>query len=237
MDATSLDELAESVRARGILQPLLARPHPREPDRYQIIAGERRWRAAQAAGLHEVPVLVRGLADAEAMAASLVENLQRQDLNPIEEADGYQRLMREFGMTQDGLAQTVGKSRSHVANTLRLLNLPDTVKAEVRNGALSAGHARALLSHPDPQKGALAVIARGLNVRQTEALSSRPEPAITAPPPQDPQDTVTRAVERDLAERLGLRVQISFDGKGGTLRIHYRSLDQLDGLIELLRRE
>jgi len=237
MDATSLDELAESVRARGILQPLLARPHPREPNRYQIIAGERRWRAAQAAGLHEVPVLVRGLADAEAMAASLVENLQRQDLNPIEEADGYQRLMREFGMTQDGLAQTVGKSRSHVANTLRLLNLPDTVKAEVRNGALSAGHARALLSHPDPQKGALAVIARGLNVRQTEALSSRPEPAITAPPPQDPQDTVTRAVERDLAERLGLRVQISFDGKGGTLRIHYRSLDQLDGLIELLRRE
>jgi ParB family transcriptional regulator, chromosome partitioning protein len=238
IDAGSLEELTESVRARGILQPLLARPHPREPGRYQIIAGERRWRSAQAAGLHEIPVLVRGLADAEAMAASLVENLQRQDLDPIEEAEGYQRLMREFGMTQDGLAQTVGKSRSHIANTLRLLNLPDTVKAEVRNGALSAGHARALLSHPEPEKAALAVIARGLNVRQTEALSGRPEPALTAPPPaHEPADTVTRAVERDLAERLGLRVQISFDGKGGTLRIHYRSLDQLDGLIELLRRD
>jgi ParB family chromosome partitioning protein len=238
MDATSLDELAGSIRVRGILQPLLARPHPDGLGRYQIIAGERRWRAAQAAGLHEVPVLIRSLADAEAMAASLVENLQRQDLNPIEEAEGFSRLMREFGMTQDSLAQTVGKSRSHIANTLRLLNLPDMVKAEVRNGALSAGHARALLSHPEPEKAALAVIARGLNVRQTEALAARPESAAATPPAvHDPADGVTRAVERDLAERLGLRVQISFDGKGGTLRIHYRSLDQLDGLIELLRRE
>ena len=238
IDATSLDELADSIRVRGILQPLLARPHPDEPGRYQIIAGERRWRAAQAAGLHEVPVLVRSLADAEAMAASLVENLQRQDLNPIEEAEGYFRLIRECGMTQDGLGQAVGKSRSHIANTLRLLNLPDMVKAEVRSGALTAGHARALLSHPEPEKAALAVIARGLNVRQTEALAARPEPPAAAlTPAHDPADSVTRAVERDLAERLGLRVQISFDGKGGTLRIHYRSLDQLDGLIALLRRE
>jgi ParB family chromosome partitioning protein len=238
MDVTALDELVGSIRSRGILQPLLARPHPDEPGRYQIIAGERRWRAAQAAGLHEVPVLVRGLADAEAMAASLVENLQRQDLNSIEEAEGYFRLMREFGMNQDGLAQTVGKSRSHVANTLRLLNLPKAVQAEVRNGTLSAGHARALLSHPEPEKAALAVIARGLNVRQTEALAARPKPTSAASPPvHDPDDRATRAVEQELAERLGLRVQISFNGTGGTLRIHYRSLDQLDGLIELLRRE
>jgi ParB family chromosome partitioning protein len=144
--------------------------------------------------------------------------------------------MREFGMTQDSLAQTVGKSRSHIANTLRLLNLPDTVKAEVRNGALSAGHARALLSHPEPEKAALAVIARGLNVRQTEALAARPETAAI-PAVQGPADGATRALEQDLADRLGLRVRISFDGKGGTLRIHYRSLDQLDGIIELLRRE
>ncbi|MBN9561840.1 MAG: ParB/RepB/Spo0J family partition protein [Alphaproteobacteria bacterium] len=236
MDPTLLDELAESIRVRGVLQPLLARPHPDGLGRYQIIAGERRWRAAQAAGLHEVPVLVRSLADAEAMAASLVENLQRQDLDPIEEAEGFSRLMREFGMTQDSLAQTVGKSRSHIANTLRLLNLPDTVKAEVRNGALSAGHARALLSHPEPEKAALAVIARGLNVRQTEALAARPETAAI-PAVQSPADGATRALEQDLADRLGLRVQISFDGKGGTLRIRYRSLDQLDGIIELLRRE
>ncbi len=238
IDTASLEELAASVRARGILQPLLARPHPEEPGRYQIIAGERRWRAALAAGLHEVPVLVRALANAEAMAASLIENLQRQDLNPIEEAEGYFRLMREFGTTQDNLAQTVGKSRSHIANTLRLLNLPAAVQAEVRSGALSAGHARALLSHPEPEKAALAVIARGLNVRQTEALSGRPDPTIAiSTPSHNPADAVTRAVERDLAERLGLRVQISFDGKGGAVRIHYRSLDQLDGLIELLRRE
>lgn len=238
IDASSLEELAGSIRARGILQPLLARPHPDEPGRYQLVAGERRWRAAQAAGLHELPVLVRDLADAEAMAAALVENLQRQDLDAIEEAEGYLRLIREFGMTQDELAQTVGKSRSHIANTLRLLNLPDAVKAEVRSGALSAGHARALLSHPEPEKAALAVIARGLNVRQTEAFVSRAEPTSEVPTAShDPADAVTRAVERDLAERLGLRVQISFNGKAGTLRIHYRSLDQLDGLIELLRRD
>jgi ParB family chromosome partitioning protein len=237
IDPASLSELAASIRARGILQPLLARPHPTTPGHYQIIAGERRWRAAQTAGLHEVPVLVRDLHDSDAMAAALVENLQRQDLNAIEEAEGYRKLVTDFGMTQESLATAVGKSRSHVANTLRLLNLPHTVQQEVRNGGLSAGHARALLAHPEPAKAALAVIARGLNVRQTEALtapkndgrSSRERLGRAA----DPE---TAALERDLTERLGLKVDISFDGKGGTLRIRYQTLDQLDGLVTLLSR-
>ena len=239
IDPESLRELVGSIRARGILQPLLARPHPSHAGRYQIIAGERRWRAAQAAGLHEVPALVRPLADAEAMAAGLVENLQRQDLNAIEEAEGYRRLIDEFAMTQDVLGEAVGKSRSHIANTMRLLNLPDTVRMEVQRGALSAGHARALLSHPEPAKAALAVIARGLNVRQTEALAARrtegaefgtPKSARRKPPE-------TQALERSLSGKLGLKVEIAFDGASGSMRIHFRSLDQLDGVIALLTRD
>jgi ParB family chromosome partitioning protein len=236
-DPAALTELVESVKARGILQPLLVRPHPDDPSRFQIIAGERRWRAAQAAGLHEVPALVRDLTDTDAMAAALVENLQRQDLNAMEEAQGYRRLLDEFGLTQEQLAEAVGKSRSHVANMMRLLNLPATVQGEVRNGALTAGHARALLAHPDPARAALQVIARGLNVRQTEALAaSRPArddsgPATTRTRSKDAE---TQALETELSERLGLKVEIAFDGKGGTVRIHYRSLDQLDGLVALL---
>ena len=237
VEPASLRELADSIRARGILQPLLARPHPSAPGRYQIIAGERRWRAAQIAGLHDVPALVRPLGDAEAMAAGLVENLQRQDLNPIEEAEGYRRLINEFAMTQDMLGEAVGKSRSHVANTLRLLNLPSRVQTEVRNGALSAGHARALLAHPEPEKAALAVIARGLNVRQTEALTARrSDPAASAAAPRV-KDPDTAALERTLTAKLGLKVDIAFDGNAGTLRLHYRSLDQLDGLVTLLTRD
>ena len=231
LNADSLAELIESVRAHGSLQPLLARPDPHAPGHFQIIAGERRWRAAQAAGLHEVPALLRDLSDADAMAAALVENLQRQDLNAIEEAEGYRRLLEEFGMTQERLGEAVGKSRSHVANTMRLLNLPPTVQAEVRKGALSAGHARALLSHPDPVTAALSVIARGLNVRQTEALAARrPGPRAHT------KDAETAALEADLSGRLGLKVEIAFDGKGGSVRIHYRSLDQLDGIVTLLNR-
>jgi ParB family chromosome partitioning protein len=231
INPVSLGDLADSIRAQGLLQPLLARPHPTSPGRFQIIAGERRWRAAQTAGLHHVPVLIRPLADAAAMAASLVENLQRQDLNAIEEAEGYRRLISEFAMTQEALASAVGKSRSHIANTLRLLNLPATVQMEVKNGALSAGHARALLAAPDPAKAALQVVARGLNVRQTEAMVTRkPDPAGFAAA-KDPE---TLALERSLTEHLGLSVEITFDGKGGAVRIRYRSLDQLDGLIALL---
>jgi len=234
IDPAALADLVDSIRARGILQPLLARPHPTQAERFQIIAGERRWRASQEVGLHEIPVLIRDLSDMEAMAAGLVENLQRQDLNPIEEAEGYRRLLDEFGMTQEALAESVGKSRSHIANTLRLLNLPTTVRNEVRKGALSAGHARALLAHPEPEKAALAVIARGLSVRQTEALTSKKsEPQANQTKPKDPE---TIALENDLSERLGLKVDISFDGKGGNVRISYRSLDQLDGIVTLLSR-
>lgn len=226
-----MDDLIASIKARGILQPLLARPDPQRPGVYQIIAGERRWRAAQAAGLHDVPVLVRDLPDTDAMAASLVENLQRQDLNPMEEAEGYQRLIEEFGLTQEQLASSVGKSRSHVANTLRLLNLPDSVRADVANGLLTAGHARALLAHANPEIAAKEVIAKGLSVRQTEALATNKQPATREPAQKDPE---TEALERDLSERLGLKVQISFDGKGGAVRIAYQNLDQLDGVVALL---
>lgn len=233
----ALAELVESIKARGILQPLLARRHPKDRERYQIIAGERRWRAAQQAGLHEVPVLLRDLSDSDAMAAALVENLQRQDLNAIEEAEGYKRLIEEFGLTQEDLGAAVGKSRSHVANCLRLLNLPASVRADVQAGKLSAGHARALLSHANPEIAARMVIDRGLNVRQAEALvTNRPAGAAKtlSPPDKDPE---TEALERDLAEKLGLKVEISFDGRGGHVRLGYRTLEQLDTIIALLSRQ
>jgi ParB family chromosome partitioning protein len=237
IDPESLEDLVASIRASGILQPLLARPAPDKPGHYEIIAGERRWRAAQAANLHSIPVLIRTLTDAEAMAAALVENLQRQDLNAIEEAEGYRRLLDEFGMTQEHLANAIGRSRSHVANTMRLLNLPRTVQLELKKGTLTAGHARALLGHPEPEKAALAVIARGLNVRQTEALATsrnhRQDVAET-PKGAHAKDPETMALERGLSEHLGLKVEIVFDGKAGSVRIHYRSLDQLDGVIALL---
>jgi ParB family chromosome partitioning protein len=233
MDPAELAELTDSIRARGVLQPLLVRAHPTQPGQYQIIAGERRWRAATAAGLHEIPALIRALSDQEAMAAALVENLQRADLNPIEEAQGYARLCDEFGMTQEALAQAIGKSRAHVGNTLRLLNLPEPVRMLVRQGALSAGHARALLTHPDPVQAAAAVVAGNLTVRQTEALASRKPPLPAQPRHVDPD---TAALEQELSEKLGLRVQLFADGGSGQLRIHFRNLDQLDGLIQLLSR-
>jgi ParB family chromosome partitioning protein len=235
MDPAALGELADSIRLRGILQPILARPLPPPSTAFQIIAGERRWRAAQQAGLHEVPVFVRDLADGDAMAAALIENLQREDLNAIEEAEGYRRLLEEFGITQEKLGEAVGKSRSHVANVLRLLNLPSSVQAALKRGELSPGHARALLAHPEPEKAALSVIARGLNVRQTEALAQGRAGAADRPSP--PRDRETEALERSLSERLGLRVEINVRGSGGTLRISYRSLDQLDGLVTLLTRD
>jgi ParB family transcriptional regulator, chromosome partitioning protein len=235
MDPTALDELAQSIRAQGVLQPLLVRPHPTASGRYQIVAGERRWRAAGAAGLHEVPTLVREMADTEAAAVALVENLQRQDLNPIDEAEGYSRLIEQFGLTQEALGQAVGKSRSHVTNTLRLLNLPAAVKQAVRKGEISAGHARALLAHPRPEMALLDVIGRGLSVRQTEALAARGEPdpsgADRAEPTHGP-DAI--GLERHLAEQLGLKVRVNFDGKGGFIQIYYTDLDQLDNLIKRL---
>lgn len=241
MEPDALAELAASIRSRGILQPILARPDPNRAGVFQIIAGERRWRAAQLAGLHDVPVHIRTLDDGDAMAAALVENLQRQDLNPIEEADGLQRLIGEFGLSHDELAGAIGKSRSHVANMVRLLQLPQTVRREVENGALSAGHARALLGHPDPARAALRVIAQRLTVRQTEALAHEQHTSSRLKPDHRSQaghearkDPEIAALEKSLREKLGLRVQITFDGKGGHLRITYDNLDQLDGVLALL---
>ncbi len=235
MDEAALDELAESLKAQGVLQPLLVRAHPNLDGRYQIIAGERRWRAAQRAGLHEVPVLIRRLSDTEAMAAGLVENLQRQDLNPIEEAEGFRRLITEFGLSHDALAQAVGKSRSHVANLLRLLNLPPDVQVRVREGEMTSGHARAIIGHPRPDEAALAIIERKLSVRQAEKLTQEAlTPKAAAPRPALRDDPETRAWEKDLSERLGLNVRISYDGKRGTVSVVYNTLDQLEGIVALL---
>ncbi|WP_237215411.1 ParB/RepB/Spo0J family partition protein [Falsiroseomonas oryziterrae] len=234
MDKGALEELASSIRENGILQPILVRPKPEAPGAYQIIGGERRWRAAQVAQLHEVPVIVRELGDREAMAAGLVENLQRQDLNAMEEAEGYRRLLDEFGLTQEGLGQAVGKSRSHVANTLRLLSLPETVRDLVRHGALTAGHARTLVGTPEPARLAAQIVARNLNVRQAEALvaaQGRPRNGKAGKAERDPH---TVALERELTERLGLKVSVQHQGKGGQVVIEYRDLDQLDGLVRLL---
>jgi ParB family chromosome partitioning protein len=237
--AIGLDGLADlvaSVRTRGILQPLLVRPHPTEASRYQIIAGERRWRAAQEVGLTAVPCLIRTMTDSDATAAALVENLQRVDLNPIEEAEGFRRLIDEFGLTQEELGLAIGKSRSHVANSLRLLGLPESVAAYVRRGALTAGHARAALASADPAAAAELMVAKGLSVRDAEALSAnmprnkreRPEPAK--------KDADLRAVEADLTEKLGMEVTIAFNGTRGTVKIAYQTLDQLDHVIARLGR-
>jgi ParB family chromosome partitioning protein len=239
VDPGELAALAASIREQGVLQPILARPDPKAPGRFQIIAGERRWRASQQAGLHEIPALVRALEDNAAMAAALVENLQREDLNPMDEGEGYRRLMEEFSLTQEKVADSVGKSRSHVANTIRLLKLPSTVQAELRRGTLSAGHARALLTHPDPARAAQAVIAQGLNVRQTEALTAKSseEPAVARSREQKAKDPDTAIIERELQDRLGLAVSISNRGRGGTLQLSFKTFEQLEGLITLLMRD
>ena len=240
-DETQLESLAESVRVQGLLQPILVRPHPRKPGEYEIVAGERRWRAAQKARLHEVPVLVRELNDGQALELALVENVQRQDLDPVEEAEGYRRLMEEFGHSQEELARTIGKSRPHIANTLRLLNLPEEVKELLRQGELSAGHARALLGVEEPAALAEQVIARGLSVRETERLvaaqkaggaSAGGRPRVNGNATRA-KDADTLALEADLADLLGMKVLIEPKGQGGTLALHYRDLEQLD---ELLRR-
>jgi ParB family chromosome partitioning protein len=231
IDPAALDELAQSIRTRGILQPLLVRPHPTEPSRFQIIAGERRWRAAGAAGLHEVPTLVREMADTDAAAVALVENLQRQDLNAIDEAEGYERLIVQFGLTQEAVGQAIGKSRSHVSNTLRLLNLPSMVKEALRSGIISAGHARALLAHPEPETAMRDVIAKRLSVRQTEALAARESGSSAAERALPNRGPDTVALERHLAEQLGLKVRVTFDGRGGVIQIHYTDLEQLDNLL------
>ncbi|GBR53735.1 chromosome partitioning protein ParB [Neokomagataea thailandica NBRC 106555] len=234
MNPARLEELAVSIRSRGVLQPLLVRPNPDQKGHYQIIAGERRWRAAQQAGLHDVPVHIRELDDMDAMAAALVENLQRADLNPIEEAEGLQRLLTDYVLTQEELAGAVGKSRPHIANMLRLLKLPQLVRTHVREGRLSAGHARALLGHPQPEDVAQVVLDRQLNVRQTEALvAAKSAPSDISEPKE--RDVEIVKLEESLANRLGLKVDIAYDGKkGGSLKISYRSLEQFEALMRLL---
>ena len=222
-----LAALAASVAAKGVLQPLLVRP---AGDQLEIVAGERRWRAAQRAGLHQLPVVIRELGDGEALEIALVENLQRADLSPLEEAEALRRLVADFGYRQETLAEALGRSRSHVANTLRLLGLPEAVRAMVEDGSLSAGHARALLGASDPQRVALQVVARGLNVRQTEALVRR-EARGQRPRLVDPN---LAALERDLAQRLGLAVVIRRSGHGGTLTLRYTRPEQLDRILRRL---
>jgi ParB family transcriptional regulator, chromosome partitioning protein len=229
-----LDGLAQSIREKGIVQPLLVRPVADAAADFELVAGERRWRAAQRVGLHEVPVLVRPFADAEVIEIALVENLQREDLSPLEEAEAYRRLAREFGRSQASLAEAVGKSRSHVANMLRLLSLPPAVRQSLEQGLLTAGHARALLAAPDPAGAAAEVLRRGLNVRATERLVKRRATKL-APRPRT-ADADTAALERELALALGLRVNLTPKRRGGSLTLHYASLDQLDRLLSLLRR-
>jgi ParB family chromosome partitioning protein len=232
VDDEPMKELAQSIAEKGILQPILVRRDAGQADAYEIIAGERRWRAAQMAGLHEVPVIVKDLSDSEALEIALVENLQRLDLSPLEEADGYRRLMDEFQHTQEQLAKTVGKSRSHVANMMRLLGLPEPVKQMLDTGQLTAGHARALLNAPNPIDLAERIVQRGLNVRQAETLAQA-KPAKPKPPAAR-KDADTLALEQHLSEILGLRVEIRAEGKGGAVVIRYASYEQLDYILERL---
>ncbi|MBM3517736.1 MAG: ParB/RepB/Spo0J family partition protein [Alphaproteobacteria bacterium] len=233
-DEAELESLVQSIRAQGILQPILVRRVPGEGGAYEIVAGERRWRAAQRAQLHHVPVLVRDLTDSDALGIALIENLQRQDLTALEEADAYARLAEEFGQTQDQIARAVGKSRSHVANMLRLLGLPEPVRAMLADGRLTAGHARPLVGHADAETLANAIVARGLNVRQAEELGRAPAHKLRRRPKRAP-DPNTRALERDLSAALGLGVSIADRGtKGGVLAIRYQRLDQLDEVCRRL---
>lgn len=232
-------ELADSIRERGVLQPILVRV--RHDGQYEIVAGERRWRASQMAGLHTVPIIVRELSDLEVMEIAIVENVQRADLSAIEEARAYEVLMARFGRTQEAVAQVVGKSRSHVANMLRLLTLPSPVQNLVVEGKLTAGHARALITSDNAEALAEQVIARNLSVRETEALARKgAEPAARAPRAAGGgggfKDTDTMALENDLAEVLGLNVQIADRGGAGELKITYKTLEQLDDLCRRLSR-
>jgi len=233
-----LDELAASLRERGIIQPIVARPVRGMPEAFEIIAGERRWRAAQRAGLHEVPVVIIEATDGEALQLAIIENVQRADLNALEEAEGYRALMDEFHNSQEDIARIIGKSRSHVANTLRLLNLSDTIKAYITSSKLSAGHARTLIGKPNADELAEQIVARGLNVRQVEALT-REKPkrgtiikngrVVRGIPSAD-----TLALQKRLGDALGLSVLIDEGPTGGTVSIRYRTLEQLDDVVRRL---
>jgi len=232
---SELEELANSIREKGLVQPLVVRPMD-DGTHYEIVAGERRWRAAQLAGLHRVAVIIRPLTDQEALELAIIENVQRTDLNAIEEASGYHELIGRFGYTQDELSQIIGKSRSHLSNMLRLLKLPDGVQKLVREGDLSPGHARALIGREDAESVAKQIVEKGLSVRDVEALSHRRNDS-TAGSKSKTNDPDTRAFEQELADRLGLTVALKpGSGESGELRIRYRTLEQLEGVRALLLR-
>jgi ParB family chromosome partitioning protein len=234
---SDLVDLSNSIRERGIIQPIVVRAVRGTPDAFEIIAGERRWRAAQRAGLHDVPIVVLDVSDGEALELAIIENVQRADLNPIEEALGYQSLATEYKHQQDDIARIVGKSRSHVANTLRLLKLPDSVKAYITSGQLSAGHARALLTQPNAEELAREIVEKGLNVREVEAkaqdLNRKNAKAVRARTATT-KDADTAALEKRLSDALGLTVEIATRGKGGSLSVRYKTLEQLDDVIRRL---
>lgn len=229
-----LEELANSIAEKGIIQPLIVRP---KGDDFEIVAGERRWRAAQMAKLHDVPVVVREFSDTEVLEIAIIENIQRADLNPMEEALGYRQLMDRFGHTQEKMAEALGKSRSHIANMLRLIQLPEDVQAYLAEGKLSAGHARALITAEDPSALAKVVIAKGLSVRETEKLAkAASKPAAKSAPSGPVKDADTVALEGDLSAQLGMSVKIEHDADSnkGRLLLNYKSLEQLDELCRLL---
>ena len=233
----ALAELSASIREKGVIQPLILRRSPRNPEQYEIVAGERRWRAAQRAQLHEVPAIVRELDDTEVLELAIIENIQRADLNAIEEAAGYRQLMDRFGHTQEKLSEALGKSRSHIANLLRLLSLPESVMESVRIGDLSAGHARALVTAQDPIGLAAIIVKQDLSVRQAEALAKKtgaPRPTNVNTPPM--KDADTRALEKDLSAALAMGVAINHapGTEGGSVTIRYKDLDQLDELCRRL---
>ena len=230
--AEELQDLANSIREKGVLQPILVRPVAGEANAFEIVAGERRWRASQMAKLHDVPVVVREMSDGESLELAIIENVQREDLNAIEEAAAYHELMDRFSYTQDRVAQEVGKSRPHIANTLRLLKLPESVKAMVRDGRLTAGHARTLIGAPDAEARAKAIVDSALNVREAEQRS----PTKSGKPSGgSAKDADTRALEASVSNMLGLKVQIVDKGKkGGELRVEYKTLEQLDEVIRRL---
>ena len=237
-DETELHDLASSIRQHGIVQPVVVRTT--SVDRYEIIAGERRWRAAQLAGLIEIPVIVRDVDDKTALEIAIVENVQRADLNPLEEALGYEQLIAEHGYTQNDLGEIIGKSRSHVANSLRLLKLPDPVRDMLAAGSLSAGHARALVSTSDPTGLARTVVSKGMSVRDAERLAQNDIKAQNDPRPagarRDEKDSDTLALERTLSDTLGLDVSINHRSNGGQVKISYKTLEQLEEICRLLER-
>jgi ParB family chromosome partitioning protein len=236
---TDLDDLAASLREKGIIQPIVVRPVRGSNDKFEIIAGERRWRAAQRAGLHDVPIVAVDVTEDEALQLAIIENVQRTDLNAIEEASGYQALINDFKHSHDEIAKTVGKSRVHITNTLRLLRLPEKVQSLVRSGKVSAGHARVLIGRPDAEELAQKIVEMGLSVRQVEEWGRAGKDAGKSPPPpaarsRADKDAHTVALERRVTDALGLEVTVDHRGEAGVVHVRYRSLDQLDEVVRRL---